>query len=195
MPKTRYRARFYFDPNTITMANGNAHYIFYGYSGASTVVLRIELRYSGGYQLRAALVNNSTTWTTSNWFTISDAPHYLEIDWRASTAAGANNGYLTFWIDGVQQANLTGVANDTRRIDRVRLGPVAGIDTGTRGTTYFDAFESRRSTYIGPAITGPTPTPTPTSTPTNTPLPPTATDTTIRRTANGHQHTVAADSH
>jgi hypothetical protein len=168
LAEARYRARFYFDPNSITMANNNAHYIFYGYSGTTTVVLRIEFHYSGGYQLRAALVNNSTSWTTSNWFTVSDAPHYIELDWRAATASGATNGSLTFWIDGVQQANLTGVANDTRRIDRVSLGPLAGIDSGTRGTTYFDAFESRRSTYIGPAVTGPTPTPTNTLTPTPT---------------------------
>ena len=113
--------------------------------------LRVELRFSSGtYQVRAALVNNGTTWTTSAWFTLSDAPHFIELDWRAATAAGANNGGLTLWIDGTQRANLTGVANDTRRIDRVRLGPVAGIDTGTRGTEYFDAFESRRQTYIGP---------------------------------------------
>jgi hypothetical protein len=149
--ETRYRARFYFDPNSITMANNNAHYIFYGYSGTSTVVLRIEFRYyNASYQLRAAMVNDSTTWINSSWFTIGDAPHFLELDWRASTAAGANNGYLTFWIDGVQRANLTGRDNDTRRIDSVRLGAVAGIDNRTRGTYYFDAFESRRSTYIGP---------------------------------------------
>jgi hypothetical protein len=165
----RYRTRFYFDPNSIVMAAGNAHYLFYGYSGTATVVLRVELRYSGGYQVRAALLNNGTTWTTSAWFNLSDAPHFLELDWRASTAAGANNGGLTLWIDGTQSANLTGVANDTRRIDRVRLGPVAGIDTGTRGTEYFDAFESRRQTYIGPVSGGPTPTPT--ATPTVTPTP------------------------
>ena len=77
----RYRARFYFDPNSITMSSGNAHYIFYGYSGTSTVVLRIEYRFqSPNRQLRAALVNNATTWTTSSWFTISDAPHFIEID-------------------------------------------------------------------------------------------------------------------
>ena len=29
------------------------------------------------------------------------------------------------------------------------MGAVAGIDTGTRGTEYFDAFVSRRSSYIG----------------------------------------------
>jgi hypothetical protein len=147
----RYRARFYFDPNSIAMKNSNAHYIFYGYSGASPVVLRVEFRISSGsYQLRARLLDDSTTWTSSSWFTISDAPHAVELDWQASTAVGANNGSLSFWLDGVQKASLTGIDNDTRRIDRVELGAVAGIDSGTRGTYYFDAFESRRQSYIGP---------------------------------------------
>ncbi|MEK7324212.1 MAG: hypothetical protein AAB217_03015 [Chloroflexota bacterium] len=149
----RYRMRFYFDPNGISIASGNADYIFYGYSGASTGVTRIEFRRSnaGAYQIRASLRNDGNTWTFTGWFTISDAPHSVEIDWRAATAAGANNGGLTLWIDGAQQADLTGVDNDTRRIDRARLGAVSGIDSGTRGAYYFDAFESRRATYIGPA--------------------------------------------
>jgi hypothetical protein len=150
--EARYRARFYFDPNSITMSNGNAHYIYYGYTGTSTDVLRVEFRRSSSlYQIQAALRNDKSTWSTTNWFTISDAPHFIELDWHASTAAGANNGSLTFWIDGVQQANLTGVDNDTRRIDRIRLGAISGLDSGTFGTYYFDAFESRRQTYIGPA--------------------------------------------
>jgi hypothetical protein len=133
------------------MSSGNAHYIFYGYSGTSTGVLRIEMRRSSsGYQIRGALRNDASTWTSSGWITISDAPHVIETDWRAATVAGANDGGLTLWIDGVQRANLTGTDNDTRRIDRVRLGAVSGIDTGTRGTEYFDQFESRRRTYIGP---------------------------------------------
>jgi hypothetical protein len=82
---------------------------------------------------------------------INNAANMIELDWRASTGAGANNGGLTLWINGVQKANITGVDNDTRRIDRIRLGAVSGVDTGTRGTYYFDAFESRRMTYIGPS--------------------------------------------
>jgi len=158
--ETRYRARFYFDPNSITMSNNNAHYLFYGYSGTSTVVTRVEFRRSSNaYQLRASLVNDSTTWTNTNWFTITDVQHFVELDWRASSTVDANNGGLTFWIDGTQQSNLTGIDNDTRRIDRSRLGAVAGIDTGTRGIEYFDAFESRRTSYIGPEM-GALPTPT-----------------------------------
>ena len=149
--ETRYRARFYFDPNSITMTNGNTHYIFYGYSGTSTIVSRIEFRRSSSvYQVRAQISNDGSTFTSTSFTTITDAPHYIEIDWRASTAPGANNGSLTFWVDGVQSGNITGIDNDTRRIDTIRLGAVAGIDSGTRGTYYYDTFESRRTTYIGP---------------------------------------------
>ena len=145
-----YRARFYFDPNSIVMADRDSHYLFYGYMGA-TPVLRVELRNSkGNYQLRAAARNDSNGWANSSWITISDAPHFIEFDWRAASFAGANDGTLAFWIDGVQVASLSGIGNDTRRIDTTQLGAVAEIDAGTRGTYYFDAFESRRASYIGP---------------------------------------------
>jgi parallel beta-helix repeat protein len=144
----RYRARFYFDPNSIVMANGDAHIILRAYHG-SKVALRVEFGFSAsGYRVRAGLVSDGSAWSETDWFTISDAPHSIEVDWRAST--GTNNGGLTLWIDGAQQADLTGVDNDTRRIDRAMLGALADLDGSTRGTYYFDAFESRRQTYIGP---------------------------------------------
>ncbi len=151
--EARYRARFYFDPNTITMASGNAHVLFHGYTGTNfgTPVVRVEFRFSNGaYQLRGGARNDANGWSYAGWTTITDAAHWIEFDWRASTAAGANNGGLTVWIDGTQRGNLTTVDNDTRRIERVRLGAVSGLDSGTRGTYFFDAFESRRTTYIGP---------------------------------------------
>ena len=147
----RYRARFYFDPNSIGMASGDSHIILRGYSGSSTVSLRVEFgSSSGAYRIRAGLVDDGGTWTETSWLPLSDAPHVLELDWRAASGAGASNGGLTFWIDGSQQADLIGIDNDTRRIDRVLLGALASIDAGTRGIYYFDAFESRRQSYIGP---------------------------------------------
>ncbi len=146
----RHRARFYFDPNSISMVNGNNHVIFYGYSGATQVV-RVEFRRSAGtYQIQGGLRNDLAGWANSGWFTVSDAAHAIEIDWRAATGPGALDGGLALWIDGVQQADLAGVDNDMRRIDSVQVGAVTGIDNGTRGVYYFDAFESRRQTYIGP---------------------------------------------
>jgi len=147
----RYRARFYFDPNSITMASNDAHFIFKGFSGASTDVLQVELRNSAGaYQVRAKLLNDSSVFVVTSWFTITDASHFIELDWRAATGVGANNGGVTLWIDGIQQQDLTGVDNDTWRIDRARLGALSGMDIGTSGSYFFDAFESRRQTFIGP---------------------------------------------
>ncbi len=146
----RYRARFYFDPNSIVMVNGDKHFIFYGTNASSATVVRVEFGFTGTYQLRAGLQWDDTSSQSTPWVNITDAPHMIEIDWQASTGVGANNGGLTFWIDGVQQGSRTGVDNDTLRVDNALLGPVSGLDTGTSGTYYFDAFESRRQTYIGP---------------------------------------------
>jgi hypothetical protein len=105
---------------------------------------------SAGYRIRTQVFNDATSATNGTYFNISNATHFIEIDWQAATAAGANNGYITLWIDGVQKYTSPGIDNDTRRMEEARLGAVAGIDNGTRGTYFFDAFESRRQTYIGP---------------------------------------------
>jgi hypothetical protein len=69
---------------------------------SNVVVARVELRRNGStYQVRASVVNDSTTWSNTSWTTISDAAHKLEIDWKAYTAPGASNGGITFWVDGV----------------------------------------------------------------------------------------------
>jgi hypothetical protein len=147
--ETHYRARFYFDPNSITMTDGNAQYIFSGQD--ATVAFQVDFRISGGsYQIRLRQYNDAGGVTSTNWVTISDAPHSIELEWWAATAAGANNGGITLWVDDNQGASLSGVDNDTRRIESVRLGAVSGIDAGTLGTYYMDAFESHRQTHIGP---------------------------------------------
>jgi hypothetical protein len=149
--ESRYRMRFYFDPNSISMANNNVHNIFIGYAGTTTAVVQIELRYySGSYQLRADARDDGGTWRYASYVTLTDGPHFIELDWKAATAAGANDGVLTLWIDGVQRTSLTTLDTDTRRIDRARLGAVGSLDVGTSGTYYFDAFESRMASYIGP---------------------------------------------
>ncbi|MEW5989259.1 MAG: hypothetical protein AB1791_21750, partial [Chloroflexota bacterium] len=147
----RYRVRFYFDPNGVAMANGNWHDLCQGYLGVATQVVRIQFGFfAGDYLTRASLLDDSSIWHHTPWFILSDSTHFIEFDWRAATAVGANDGGLTLWLDGVQQWDISNLDNDTRRIDSVRWGAVAGVDSGTRGTYYFDAFESRRQTYIGP---------------------------------------------
>lgn len=150
----RYRARFYFNPHAISMALADTHYLLQGLTGAGTNVFTVQLNNNtgttAGYRVRTQVFNDATSANNGTYFSISNATHYIEIDWKAASAAGANDGYIILWIDGVKKYTSPGIDNDTRRVEEVRLGAVAGIDNGTRGTYYFDAFESRRQTYIGP---------------------------------------------
>ena len=144
--ETQYNMRYYFDVNSLVMAKNNSHIIFNGFTGSTNkLIVRLVLRKTAtAYQLKTRILNDSNSWTDSVWVTISDAPLLIEMSWRAATSAGANNGGLTMWIDSAVQVNLTGIDNDTRRMEKITLGATAGVDTGTRGTYYFDGFESWR---------------------------------------------------
>ena len=143
--ETRYRARFYFNPNSISMATGDNITLFQGLDVGGAIVLSIQFnRSSTAFQVRARSYDSGlANFVNTPYFTISNAMHTLEVDW-------GNDGHLTFWIDGMQQANLTGINNSIYRIETVRLGAPTMSVTGTSGSYYIDAFESRRFTYIGP---------------------------------------------
>jgi hypothetical protein len=102
--------------------------------------------------------------TASSWYNLASGWHTLEVQFNATGATGANDGAASLWLDGVQKQALTGIDNDTMAIDSVRLG-VSGIDTGTRGSIYYDDFDSRRFSAIGllpdPGVHNPTPAPQP----------------------------------
>ena len=140
---------------SIAQAN-DIHDIFTGRNTAGDYAFHVQLRFSslGQYQVNADIRDNAAGHHTTAWYAISDASHFIEIEWFAATAPGANNGYLSLWIDGALKETVSGINNDARRVDEVRLGPNGGLDAGTSGTEYFDAFESRRATYIGPVSSG-----------------------------------------
>jgi hypothetical protein len=147
--ETHYRARFYLNPNSISMGEGMDFYIFTGYQTSS--VFQLQLGFSAGnYRIRLRQQNDSNTTTSTAWINIANGSNVIEIEWWAASAAGANNGGANLWIDGVPSGALSGLDNDTRRIEFVRLGAISGLNAGTLGTYYMDAFESRRQTYIGP---------------------------------------------
>lgn len=144
----RYRVRFLFDINSSSMATDDNYMLLEGQSGAASV-LRMELRrFSNAYQLRVLVRSDGNGWSNTGWWVLSDGLHAIELDWRAA-ATGANNGLLVLWIDDVERSRLEGLDNDTHLLSTVRLGAVYGVPGGTRGAPYFDAFESRRTSYIG----------------------------------------------
>ncbi len=177
---TDYQASFRFDPNSIAMASGDTHNIFVGRSSDADVFRLALRRYNSAYQLALQGLTDASVFAATSWYSISDAPHTVQIDWRAATAAGSNDGAFSLWIDGVLKQTRAGIDNDTLVVDEVRLGSISSIDAGTRGVYFFDGFASRGKTEsissptststATPASAG-TPTGTPAATATWTPLP------------------------
>jgi hypothetical protein len=143
-------ARVYIKPNTLKLPNNGSMTLFAGYTSASKMVVSIQVHQaSTAYQLRAGILSDSNSWSYTNWVTVSNAWHSAEIAWSASTSTTANNGTLTFYVDGTQSGTISGRNNDTHSIDKVSVGAVTGQTAKSSGLFFVDDYESRRLTVIG----------------------------------------------
>jgi hypothetical protein len=144
--ETRYRVRFWFDPNSITMADNDEINLMQTWNNSyATVAFRLYFKKVGANYTFSARDPADGAWNRiMAFYPITDAPHYIELDWQAASAAGANNGHLSMWFDGVLQETLANIDNDTERIGVVLFGPTE-IDAGTSGTLYIDDFWSNNT--------------------------------------------------
>jgi hypothetical protein len=155
LDEDRYRARFYFDPNGFDPGEALAHRrtrLFIGFEEAGalrrlfTVVLR---RLGGAYAMMARARLDDDRQADTPFVPITDAPHFVELDWKRATGPGANNGWLQLWVDQTPAALLTGLDNDRSAVDLARLGALS-VKTGASGVLFWDEFQSRRQGAIGP---------------------------------------------
>ena len=152
--ENRYRARFYFDPNGFDPGVAQAHLrtrIFIGFEEAPNrrlfaIVLRLQ---NGQYALMGRARRDDNGQTNTGFFPISDAPHWIELDWRRASGPDALDGSFQMWIDGVSVSTLTGLDNSLSALDFVRMGALS-VKSGANGTMYYDEFVARRDMFIGP---------------------------------------------
>jgi hypothetical protein len=151
--ENRYRARFYFDPNGFDPGEAQSHFrtrIFIAFDASGFRLMTLVLkRQAGAYSLEARVRRSDGTRADTGFLPIVDGPHAIEFDWQRATGPGAGDGSLELWIDGASVASLSAIDNDVSPIDFVRMGAFS-VKTGASGALYWDEFESRRGSYIGP---------------------------------------------
>ena len=151
--EARYRARFLFDPNGFLAGPGTAAAtvrLFTALQAVNTRTVTIVLRRrQGQYAVQAQTRLDSGTQVGTGFVNVTDAPHAVEFDWRKAAGPGTGDGSFQLWIDGALVATVGALDNDTTRVETARLGPQA-IQAGAVGTLFFDRFESRETTPIGP---------------------------------------------
>jgi uncharacterized repeat protein (TIGR02543 family) len=142
---THYLASFQFNPNRIPMGKNDSHHIFSANNSANASMIVVEMRRNGSsYQMRAGTPTDKNKWMYTSWMTLANAWQPIVVDWRAATSAGANNGALSLTVGTQTAVSVAGLDNDTWKVEWIALGAGSGVDSGTRGAYYFDAFESKR---------------------------------------------------
>jgi hypothetical protein len=153
------RLRFYFDPNSVSMATSNRFTINKTYQNGGSYSTIGALSYynsSGTYKLAVDANDDAGSYPVYAEVSVTDAPHYIEFFATRATTSSSNDGTYTWWVDGVNQGMATGIDNYNLMADydwQTWLG-VEGADVGTSGTIYFDDLTSNTDgTSIGPVLT------------------------------------------
>lgn len=158
---TVLRFALYIKPALLAMTSGD-RFSFVTIRGDGTKHGDIELYYDGtNVRIVASLdddANAAHYVGTSSGFAIDRERHLIEVEVRAATSAGANNGSIELWIDGVSQGSAASIDNDTTDFDNLYFGAPAGVDLTTgddeelEGTFYLDSIRANNTgTAIGEA--------------------------------------------
>ena len=132
--ETAVTTECWLDPNDLTMGNGDSFY----FMTALNFYSRLYYILAGDiYYIHSTVVTDTGT-TSTGYHLITDAPHKIRHEWQASSAAGADDGYLKLYIDNVLVETISGVDNDTKTIETISFGAVSAIDATTSGIFYMD---------------------------------------------------------
>ena len=133
------RIRFYFDPNSLTMAADNNLALYIQRGGGNNLAL-VSLVYLGSqYRIYVTIYNDAGGTSQTEASAITDAPHYIEAYLIRATNSTSSDGSLQLWIDGADIATLSGVDNYDRftSFNSYRWGAISKA-AGTSGTFYLD---------------------------------------------------------
>jgi hypothetical protein len=139
---TRYRARFYV-LDGLTGANTVDIFVAYSDEAASNPLFKVGFNGSQfTFDATAAGGTSTTAASVSGW-------NLVEFDWNSVA------GDFDFWVnaDAVTDAATGSVNSGTGTVEAVRLGAPNGFNSQT-GKVTFDAFESHRTTPVGPLLVG-----------------------------------------
>ena len=150
------RAFLSLDPLTIdalVMASGDVFTVLLVEDIFSNNTFRVELGYDStdGFRVRPGVFTDGATWSNGAWVNVSANEHFVEVEWNASSAPGANDGSIEMWLDvygtrlgdpfGVADSSVAGVDNNTRLARVFKFGAPAGLDASTSGVLWVDHLE------------------------------------------------------
>jgi hypothetical protein len=151
--ESRYRARFYLDPGAFDPGEAASHFrtrVFLAFDGASRRQVALVLKRQGGsYSMAGRVRLDGGGRVDTGFHPLAAGPHFVELDWARGSSPGVADGRLELRVDDAVVSILTGLDNGGAAIESARMGALS-VKPGASGALYFDQFESRRQSHIGP---------------------------------------------
>lgn len=147
------RVRLYVDPNSFTANDWKLWSPLRIYSGSYLSIGRLYVSRTtgiGGYGIMAIAYDDSGSAHTTDIYTITDEPHFIEI--QITKSSGSNDGTSSLWIDDTLKQTISAIDNDTRFADfRYLWAGAMSNDVSVAGTVYIDEIiVNDDGSYIGP---------------------------------------------
>ena len=140
--ETTILLEFLFDPNSIVMGAGEGFHLvnFVDAGGVGGRAMRIDFNnVLGNYRLDLIVIDDAGGIAPgATPVVITDEAILVKIEYKASSAPGADDGIVRGYVDGEMFSEQLTLDNDTHNVDALQFGAIAGVDAGTNGTMYFD---------------------------------------------------------
>ena len=152
--ETDFRVQFSFDPNTCTLAATQPQ-VLRIYDAAAHQVMAVTVDYSTNYRARIETMNDALTINYGTLYSMSDAPHYIEVQLHRSSADGVSDAYGKLWIDGILKYTTPTFIGYTLfgNMNRMWFGLTGSAGAGQTGDFYCDELSGNRTgTQIGPDV-------------------------------------------
>ncbi len=110
---------------------------------------------SDEFFIQNAAIRNGGGSMVSPQFALTTGVNLIRLELTIASTTASSDGILTMFIDDVEVDETTGIDNGIKEVSSLRLGSLAGVDTGTNGTLFFDRSRWDDS-IIGTGIAGAT---------------------------------------
>lgn len=133
------RFRFYFDPNGISLGSTLTRVIASLWNATDGNVLRVFFKDDSGMSIAVEYQEDGGGTTSTAFQSITDAPHYIEVELKRASSAGGSDGYVRFWVDDTLADTDSSLdIFDLGRPTEIRLVWDTNNHASDSGTLYFD---------------------------------------------------------
>lgn len=149
--ESHYRAWFYIDVSRLTMSEGAKFRFFQGMLGKKQPFYLLLNKKNGKYRFRGVIKTNNGSRKMTPWAALPSSPSKIIISWKSADSPELKNGYLKLGVNGKLIYNRMRVGNNTLKIDNVRFGVTAKINSSfsVSGKFFLDGFISKKVAGTG----------------------------------------------